>query len=956
MWLAALWLCTSGSFGGDPLEPTPDCDAWTLENCPPDVSTGNWMLLSSVPSASLSTVLDSQLEIGAGIAADVAWQHTVGEWDVTIAVLDAGIRWNTSSLWDQVWLNQGELPVPQDADGVEQIYDYDGNGVFDVDDYVDDPRVDPAAGDPETTGLDPSDLLAAFSDGVDDDGNGYADDIAGWDFFRDDNDPGATKATIYYDHGTGVMRDAAQGGNDGGGIGVCPNCSILPLRMSDQLLDDGDKLALAIAYAADMGADVVVMALAGLTDPAWMRDALDWAEAHDVVVVAVAGDENGYHHNAPAWHKTVLMTHSVGADGANGNTNGNVSFTNHINCNNFGPRIDMVAAADSCGTGATSRLGGAAGLVQSISLSTGSALSALEIRHLLRSTVDDVAFTEEELELAETYPAAEGWDAFYGAGRVNVGRAVERVVDGDIPPVADIDQDWFTWVHPDDGLEVSGLVDAPRDAVASWRLSWGRGAEPASWTEVASGTEAVDGVLGSVDLTDWTSTTFAPLERSTTVEERMFRAHDDLLQLKLEVTDTQGRTSEERRGVWVHDDPWALPGFPIELGTSGEAPPVLADLDGDLVFEIVLTTSDGRVHVLDGAGEPLPGWPVALEPHPWTEAHADAPFVANTDDLRENIVAPASVGDIDGDGRPDIATVSTEGTVYAWQADAEPLDGFPTTLWDRAPEEFVENMAYDNGSYSAPALADVDDDGKMELVIAGLDQRLYLFDDDGSLFDGYPLDLCHPTLCGVEAARIIHTPAVGDIDGDGTWMRLWARARFPMGWQAPSTWWTCWPPRSCPARPSTGLASASSPSCQWLRDGHPGSPSLADLDGDGDLEIATLGNLATEVVVQHDGSNYLDISMAEADFGDETRVEASNVLPLSTRAIFADLDGDTVPDIATGGSSFEYLISLALHVRQEFQHGPLRLVWRHRCRTGGLPPAGRGHRPGGGPHRRRRER
>ena len=37
--------------------------------------------------------------------------------------------------------------------------------------------------------LDPGDLIQLFSDGVDDDGNGYVDDIAGWDFYKDDNNP-----------------------------------------------------------------------------------------------------------------------------------------------------------------------------------------------------------------------------------------------------------------------------------------------------------------------------------------------------------------------------------------------------------------------------------------------------------------------------------------------------------------------------------------------------------------------------------------------------------------------------------------------------------------------------------------------------------------------------------------------------------------------------------------------
>ena len=58
--------------------------------------------------------------------------------------------------------------------------------------------------------LDPSDLIAVFSDGIDDDGNGYIDDISGWDFFSGDNNPLAQLLDGYASHGTGVAEEAAE--------------------------------------------------------------------------------------------------------------------------------------------------------------------------------------------------------------------------------------------------------------------------------------------------------------------------------------------------------------------------------------------------------------------------------------------------------------------------------------------------------------------------------------------------------------------------------------------------------------------------------------------------------------------------------------------------------------------------------------------------------------------------
>ena len=73
------------------------------------------------------------------------------------------------------------------------------------------------------------DLIYTFSDGVDDDGNGYVDDISGWDFFERDNDAYHT----YYDgFGTHDWSSpfAAGEGDNGGEIGHCPNCAIVPLQ------------------------------------------------------------------------------------------------------------------------------------------------------------------------------------------------------------------------------------------------------------------------------------------------------------------------------------------------------------------------------------------------------------------------------------------------------------------------------------------------------------------------------------------------------------------------------------------------------------------------------------------------------------------------------------------------------------------------------------------------------
>src|SRR2546423_11463519 len=151
----------------------------------------------------------------------------------------------------KIRLNKGELPYPQvsgSCPGYHQdgtTWDVNDDGVFNVDDYACDPRVDKSHGDPSL--LDPKDLIDAFSNGSDGDGNGFTDDIAGWDFLQNDNDP---YDDVQYGHGTGEARDSSSEANNEGQTGACPNCTVIPLRVGDSFIADANNFAQAVLYAA----------------------------------------------------------------------------------------------------------------------------------------------------------------------------------------------------------------------------------------------------------------------------------------------------------------------------------------------------------------------------------------------------------------------------------------------------------------------------------------------------------------------------------------------------------------------------------------------------------------------------------------------------------------------------------------------------------------------------------
>src|SRR5437667_2704027 len=255
-----------------------------------------------------------------GVSADLAWKLSIGDQGVGVAICDTGIRWDREELRRRVRLNTGELPVPCGVTAGQKgrplaEYDCDGDGIFTPDDYAG--IVPPNAGahgDPSK--LDAEDLIAFFSNGDDADGNGYVDDIAGWDFFDDDNNPfDASSYSSANNHGSARAEDAAEEGNDAAdGIGVCPKCQIVPMRVWDTFVVDTNNFAQAVLYAADNNIEVVEGAVGGLFNSSFARSAFDYAYRHGVFFAIVSSDLNTADHNIPTVYNEAMQVQGTVAD------------------------------------------------------------------------------------------------------------------------------------------------------------------------------------------------------------------------------------------------------------------------------------------------------------------------------------------------------------------------------------------------------------------------------------------------------------------------------------------------------------------------------------------------------------------------------------------------------------------------------------------------------------------
>lgn len=125
--------------------------------------------------------------------------------------------------------------------------------------------------------------------GMDDDGNGYVDDVHGWNFI-DDN----PRLTDGRGHGTFVAGIIAAKTNNGEGIaGINPGAVIMPLKVADdQGETDSLKIFRAVLYAVDNGASVINVSLGSRVPSDLEVMALNYARQHDVFVAAASGNVN----------------------------------------------------------------------------------------------------------------------------------------------------------------------------------------------------------------------------------------------------------------------------------------------------------------------------------------------------------------------------------------------------------------------------------------------------------------------------------------------------------------------------------------------------------------------------------------------------------------------------------------------------------------------------------------
>ena len=194
------------------------------------------------PGEGLYTVYQQPINWGlTRIAAPDAWTIHHGDEAIVVAVIDSGVDSSIPQLQESLWLNEDEIA---------------GNG-------------------------------------IDDDHNGYIDDIRGWDFRDGDNS--SLDGTALHWHGTFTAGLIAARPGERPIVGIAPGIRIMDVRFLDSnnefLPSDWETFVEAIEYAVDNGADIINLSLfADDRPPQCFEQALRTAVANGVIIVGISGN------------------------------------------------------------------------------------------------------------------------------------------------------------------------------------------------------------------------------------------------------------------------------------------------------------------------------------------------------------------------------------------------------------------------------------------------------------------------------------------------------------------------------------------------------------------------------------------------------------------------------------------------------------------------------------------
>jgi|GEM_PF-3335204 len=750
------------------------------------------------------------------IKAPQAWDIETGQPFITVAIIDLGINHSHPDLNANLWHNPGEIP----------------------------------------------------NDNLDNDQNGFIDDVIGWDFRENDNDPSGDN------HGTMVTGVCGAVSNNSLGIaGTNWFSKIMPLRIywSNEVVN-------ALIYAADNGARVINMSFGFPYEITYISNALEYAYSQGAVLVAATGNDASDTLSFPASHPKVI---AVGASDYNDNRAG---FSNYgKNLSFLAPGISIYTTTGNNSYDIASGTSLAAPIVSGLAallLSKNPALTNLEVYEILKQSADDLQ--------------PPGWDFYTGWGRINAFQALS-LQDLALYPEARIFAPVPNSLFPSNtNIVIYGKATSSN--FDHYIIEWGRGNNPTQWEisglilENDGKTPIEDGKLGQATFN-----------------------FSDIVTIRLRVFDQSGRFSTSSTFIQVENS--INQGWSINLQDTLKDLAV-GDVDGD-GYEDLFITGNNRLYGLTSKGTTLAGWPINKQLGAitlgdidydtnqeiigpiWNPSAGDHDFyiwqnnaslypgwpALLNEEKDESCYLPASVTYLSQNQFLSIIQgtqfwTQLAGQIYIWDYTGTNLmgwpkatgrvvaqavgdidhDGFEEIITAQYPPKSVGIYKYDGASYPGwpvslqdypqkVILGNLDNEGNDEIIAAD-EYKLYLFDAQGNGLTGWPKDLSVSDL------------ALADFNSDGQ-LEIVAAAQQIHLWDRFGNYLPGWPQGQNCGRVLLGdvngdgtidiISFGSNYLYGWSFDGNPlpGFPkiingitdaALGDFNKDGQIDIITISN------------------------------------------------------------------------------------------------------------------
>jgi hypothetical protein len=669
---------------------------------------------------------------------------------VLLSSVDTGVDYTHPDLVGNIWINQGELPPTITEPELFILLDTDGDGeisaleIISNGDFLWDINGDGSV-DLKDALSNEIGSVSPFMDNQDNDGNGYVDDLIGWDgsgqWGTADNDPfpkidGVANNSTWA-HGSHVAGILAATSDNGVGMASTAfNGKIMSVKTSKDGPSTDDPGIWSgyqgILYSAQAGAGAGYLTI---INNSWGGGGFSNSEqstvnvAHNTygsVVVAAAGnglssggEQYGSHY--PSSYENVVSVCAIGCSG-----NWGEWATYH-------PSVDLAAPGESI---YSAIMGTGYEMWDGSSMASPNAASCIGLLAAYYPGMDNDQLIERILNTADRFiydrnPEYETCNGYTGEDCLGKGMVdIYEAIGIDISPNIIIENAYFS--ENSDFSDEDGVINPGEQISLFINLENEQGWQDATDITVVLSTsyEGVSLNLNGNYLDDLNS-------GESDVAEFAFSLSNDIalgdIEFNLLVTATGPNNFQfEANLPFEFNVSLNQVGFPADVSGELISSAAVVDFDNDGQNEFISSAKSGFVHVFEMDGSE------------WLDGFGNV-FYETGD---QNWGSPA-VGNLDGDGFDDVVISSKNGNIYI----------FGTTQANQPGSLLLD---FDSGAYvtGTPTLGDIDGDGQDEIVFGqyGGDKLLYAINGDGSNVAGFPVSLDEKVQRGV---------ALADFNGNG---------------------------------------------------------------------------------------------------------------------------------------------------------------------------------------------